>query len=482
VPEVTSIQRAGTFWTFERPIDEVWNACLDILTQYESILAIDGEGPARSAIAVSGREMPIGPVGGLRTNSGMTFTKFLDVWLAVTVQSEPEDGATTVSMAWISPETGRVASLGTREGLLVPNAELTRTSGDHRRLADPTGFDEIERHLARARVIITHRLADEDKPKGRRPLIPIDVIDTFYYQLATHLYGPERWSRKFVLDIEGAGASPGPAPYERSNKDWREFDKLERETGNWASAKLRRSFVEIPIPMLRENLHDMSNRLLKAARTKADQVEVYVLISPEINAFALPNGDIFIFSGLLENLDTLGQVAAVVAHELDHVLSHDTTQRLVKMRRAQNVATTIMTIGAIAGAGVGAVLAAPAAAATSAAASASANLTSNLVIQGVSLAATTIGQVSGNMMVNGHSKEAELRADSNGAAYLWAAGYDPYAEVELLQKLSELRAQATERNELISSGFINADPGLGKRLFKMRARLKTLPGNVAAEE
>lgn len=44
-----------------------------------------------------------------------------------------------------------------------------------------------------------------------------------------------------------------------------------------------------------------------------------VIDSKEINAFALPGGPIFFYSGLLDQLDSEDQVAGIVGHELTHI-------------------------------------------------------------------------------------------------------------------------------------------------------------------
>ncbi|MBS1723932.1 MAG: M48 family metalloprotease [Armatimonadetes bacterium] len=44
-----------------------------------------------------------------------------------------------------------------------------------------------------------------------------------------------------------------------------------------------------------------------------------VIDSKDLNAFALPGGPIFIYSGLLDKLDTKDQIAGVISHELTHI-------------------------------------------------------------------------------------------------------------------------------------------------------------------
>ena len=51
-----------------------------------------------------------------------------------------------------------------------------------------------------------------------------------------------------------------------------------------------------------------------------------------INAFALPGGQIFITRGLLEALKTEGELAAVLGHEVGHVVGRHSAEQLAKAR------------------------------------------------------------------------------------------------------------------------------------------------------
>lgn len=54
-----------------------------------------------------------------------------------------------------------------------------------------------------------------------------------------------------------------------------------------------------------------------------------LLAEPDIlNAFALPGGQVFITTGLLNRLQTEGEVAAVMAHQIAHVLNRDAVKKL----------------------------------------------------------------------------------------------------------------------------------------------------------
>lgn len=56
--------------------------------------------------------------------------------------------------------------------------------------------------------------------------------------------------------------------------------------------------------------------------------EVVVFDSEQINAFALPGGHIGVYTGLLKVADTQDQLAAVLGHEVGHVLANHSNERL----------------------------------------------------------------------------------------------------------------------------------------------------------
>ena len=59
---------------------------------------------------------------------------------------------------------------------------------------------------------------------------------------------------------------------------------------------------------------------LKAfVRRKDMPYHFHVVDSPEVNAFALPGGEIYVFRGLLEFVESESELAAVLGHEMSHV-------------------------------------------------------------------------------------------------------------------------------------------------------------------
>jgi predicted Zn-dependent protease len=59
--------------------------------------------------------------------------------------------------------------------------------------------------------------------------------------------------------------------------------------------------------------------LLAHVRRQGIHYEFHVVESPQINAFALPGGQIFVMRGLLDFVDSEAELAAVLGHEISHV-------------------------------------------------------------------------------------------------------------------------------------------------------------------
>jgi predicted Zn-dependent protease len=63
----------------------------------------------------------------------------------------------------------------------------------------------------------------------------------------------------------------------------------------------------------------VGEELTPAVDRKAIRYDFHVIQSPEINAFALPGGHVYVLSGLLDFLQSEAELAAIVGHEISHV-------------------------------------------------------------------------------------------------------------------------------------------------------------------
>lgn len=137
--------------------------------------------------------------------------------------------------------------------------------------------------------------------------------------------------------------------------------------------------------------------------------EIVVFDEPEtVNAFALPGGKIGVYTGLFKSAKNQHQLAAVVGHEIGHVIARHGNER---------VSTAIATQGGIA------ILA-----------STMADQKSNLYP--VLMAAMGLGAQFGVLLPHGRTQESE--ADLIGLELMAKAGFNPEESVNLWRNMSAL--------------------------------------------
>ncbi|BAN51000.1 M48 family metalloprotease [Metapseudomonas resinovorans] len=172
-----------------------------------------------------------------------------------------------------------------------------------------------------------------------------------------------------------------------------------------------------------------------------------VVDSPDINAFALPGGYIYIHRGLLGYLNSEAELAAVLGHEVGHVTARHSVQQ-----QSQSTAWNILGQAVAIGTGVGA----------------AADLTNAL----------------GTTFVRGYGRDMELEADGLGAQYLARSGYDPQAMIEVVKvlKLQEEFARDQAQREGKSTppssyhGLFDTHPDNDTRLQQVVGPAKALVG------
>ncbi len=143
-------------------------------------------------------------------------------------------------------------------------------------------------------------------------------------------------------------------------------------------------------PPLDEYLADLMTRLIAAA--DAPTVRVTVLRDAAPNAFALPNGRLFVHTGLLARLDNEAQLAAILGREAVHLTGRHA------LRAGREAPDTASPSGS-----------------------------SLLVSQGLPLTYTAA--------VTGYGRDLEREADTEGLARMVRAGYDPREAPRAFERL-----------------------------------------------
>jgi len=178
---------------------------------------------------------------------------------------------------------------------------------------------------------------------------------------------------------------------------------------------------------------------LAGVSDRALPYEFVILNSSVPNAWALPGGKIAVNRGLLLELGSEAELAAVLGHEIVHAAARHGALAMQRNMLIQ-----------------GALLATTIAARTSD--------YSNLAVGAASLGAQLINQRYG--------RSAELEADYYGMNYLSAAGYDPQAAVALQETFVRL---SEGRSEDWVSGLFASHPPSAERVARNRETAIALP-------
>ncbi|MEG6502209.1 M48 family metalloprotease, partial [Desulfovibrio sp. 1214_IL3152] len=110
--------------------------------------------------------------------------------------------------------------------------------------------------------------------------------------------------------------------------------KDEKEMGNKFDIMVRSNLPIIEDPEVKQYVDYMLNRLVKTIPPQPFTFKASTILHNSLNAFAVPGGYVYVFTGLIMNLDKEEELAGVLAHELAHVTQRHVASRL---QRAQFV-------------------------------------------------------------------------------------------------------------------------------------------------
>ena len=147
----------------------------------------------------------------------------------------------------------------------------------------------------------------------------------------------------------------------------------------------------------------VGNRLVRGSTAKETQwqFEFHLLNDRKtVNAFALPGGQVFITAGLYSRFNTEGQLAAVLGHEITHVIARHSAQRIAKSELTQG-------------------------------------LTGAVIVASGDQRAGQVAAVVGQLVNMKYGRDDELQSDQWGVRFMSEAGYDPRAMIGVMQILAE---------------------------------------------
>ena len=85
-------------------------------------------------------------------------------------------------------------------------------------------------------------------------------------------------------------------------------------------------------PRLNAMVRRVGQNIAKVANQPNYQWSFHVINGKEINAFCLPGGKVFVYTGLLNIVDNESQLATVMAHEVAHAIARHGAERISMMQ------------------------------------------------------------------------------------------------------------------------------------------------------
>jgi len=175
-------------------------------------------------------------------------------------------------------------------------------------------------------------------------------------------------------------------------------------------------------------LAQIVSRLLAAANQGDARFTVTILDTPDVNAFALPGGYIFVTRGILALANDESELAAILAHEISHVILHHSQARTERARTTDLV---------------------------------------DKVVTGVfgDDASTDQSANKAKLSFAAFSQAQELAADKSGIEIAGHAGFDPYAAARFLGAMGRF-AQYTQGDAAQGDDFLSSHPSTPDRIQK----------------
>jgi beta-barrel assembly-enhancing protease len=190
-------------------------------------------------------------------------------------------------------------------------------------------------------------------------------------------------------------------------------------------------------PAVTAYVQSVGDRVARVSDRTDIEYHFAVIEKDEINAFAMPGGYIYVYTGLMKDLDDEAQLAAVIAHEVGHVTARHATERLTAIYGYQILANLIL--------------------------GENPNFWAGLVADIFS----TTGMLA-------YSRKNEYEADRLGTTYANAAGYDPRGMTDLLGKLVAMQdREPSKLEELLAT-----HPPTSERLGMVESIIAGMPATA----
>ncbi len=216
----------------------------------------------------------------------------------------------------------------------------------------------------------------------------------------------------------------------------------QKKIGDQAAAQVLTQYHEV-FDRRTSHFNEIGQRLVRAlpeGDRRTWNFRFHVLDSKTVNAFALPGGNMFMFTGLYEKLTTDDALAAVTGHEMTHVRKQHWAKAYSKQQERQ--------------AGIGILLG----------------------IFHAGAAAQSLAGLADNAVGLKFSRGEEDQADQGGLQNMVAAGYNPQGMIELFEALEKVSGNGSGG---LGGDFLSDHPLTSDRIKHTQDRIAALQSSRA---
>ena len=183
------------------------------------------------------------------------------------------------------------------------------------------------------------------------------------------------------------------------------FYSIEKEIalGKQLAVEVEREAKMVDDPIVGEYVNRLGQNLARNSDSKMP-ISFKIIDSDSVNAFTLPGGHVFVNSGLIRLAETEAELAGAVAHEIAHVAARHSTRQETRAQIANLATTPLILLG---------------------------GWTGYAIRQGAGLGIP--------MTFLSFSRAFESEADMLGLEYMYKAGYDPTASIDIFERIESLQ-------------------------------------------
>ncbi|MGA3085022.1 MAG: M48 family metalloprotease [Thermodesulfobacteriota bacterium] len=179
----------------------------------------------------------------------------------------------------------------------------------------------------------------------------------------------------------------------------------EQKLGEDVVREVEEKFSVIRDPLILEYLNRLGREILKQAGTQPYPFRFYLLKDPQLNAFSVPGGHVFVTTGIIEIMNSEAELAGLLGHEITHVTHHHISSQIEKQKKIGIATMAAVLLGILAG---------------------------NPAIAAATMAGS---MATAQTMFLQYSREDEDDADNYGFKYMSKAGFNPKGMIDLFDKL-----------------------------------------------